>query len=158
MRLRELRWGFLVVLAMHGLGCAAFRAASARHEYIKGQTQEHVYNSPVQEVWSSARQMLFEKGYAVKDTGEAGAFAAETEWKQEGKSRSRYLLTGVRVDDAHSRVQFTRAVETQRSGGWDNDGAERDLEIEFDLIERVEPGAASQINKEADAKGEKASG
>lgn len=158
MRIQSIRVAVLVAVVLQVMGCGALRAASARQDYINSRTQDYVYNRSIDQVWSVARQMLFEQGYAVRDTGEGGSFSAETEWKQEGKERSRYLLTGMRVDDGHSRVQFTRAEETQRGGNWENDGSNRDFNVEFELIKRVEPDAAQQIESEADVEGEKARG
>lgn len=158
MRTGVLSLAFVVVVLSQVFGCGAIRAASARQNYINGRAQDYVYNRPLDQVWGVARTMLFEQGYAVRDTGEAGSFAAETEWKQQGNERSRYLMTGMSVDEGRSRVQFTLAEETLRNGGWESAGANRDNHIEFELIKRVEPDAAAQIESEADVEAEKARG
>lgn len=158
MRVSTIWVGLVAAVLLQVVGCGALRAASARQDHINNRTQAYVYNRPVDQVWGSARQMLFELGYTVRDTGEGGSFSAETEWKQEGKERSRYLLTGSSVDAGRCTVQFMRAEESQRGGNWDNDGTQRDFDIEFELIKRVEPDAAAQIESEADVEGEKARG
>jgi len=158
MRASVLSLAVVVVVLSQAFGCGAIRAASARESYIDGRAQDYVYNRPLDQVWGVARTMLFEQGYTVRDTGEGGTFAAETEWKQQGNQRSRYLMTGMSVDAGRSRVQFTLAEESLRDGNWYNDGANRDNDIEFELIKRVEPDAAAQIESEADVEGERARG
>jgi hypothetical protein len=158
MRARLFLVGFVAAMMAQAMGCGAIRAASARQDYINTRSRDYVYNRPLDQVWGEARTMLFEEGYTVRDTGEGGSFAAETEWKQQGTERSRYLMTGMRVDDGRCRIHFTLAEETQRGGDWANDGSNRDTKMEFELIKRVEPDAAAQIESEADIEGERARG
>ncbi len=135
------------------VGCASFRAASAKHAYVEKQTASHVYSKPLAEVWPAARKMLFSGGYEVKDTD---ASNAETEWKVEKNHRTRYLLSGIAVDDGSCRIEFTRAEEQQDKGTWSALDTDRDLKMEHDLIEQVEPDRAKQIDAEAEAEAEKA--
>ena len=58
--------------------------------------------------------------------------------------------------DGGSQVQFTKAEEQRDKDGWSHLDSERDLGMEFKLIERVEPEEAKRIEKEADAAGEAA--
>ena len=144
----------LLSLSLFAAGCASLRAASARHEYIESQTKEYVYTQPLTTVWPQARQMLFTEGFEVKDTD---ASNAETEWKESGKERRRYLLSGIAVDDKSCRVQFTRAEEQKtKDGKWESLDTDRDLGMEYKLIQKVDPDRAHGIEAEADAQGEKA--
>lgn len=133
-------------------GCAAIRGATARRRHIEDATRGHVYNRPLDQVWGQARQLLFERGYTVRDSGEGGSHQAETEWKQEGRDRrARYLLSGMPTGDDKAQVQFTRAEEQlEKGGGWSSLGTERDLDMEYELIRRVEPEQASVIEADAD--------
>jgi uncharacterized lipoprotein len=142
----------LILLVSAG-GCATFRGASARHAYIESQTQEFVFAKPAVEVWPAARQLLFEKGYEVKNTGEAGALTAESEWKHEDKRRSRYLIQVSPVDPAHCKVMFTK-MEGQ--DGFKQNDSTRDTGMEWDLIQKVEPERATAIKADADKRGEAA--
>jgi len=139
-------------------GCAAMRGATARRKHIEDATRGHVYNRPVDQVWAPARQLLFERGFTVRDTGESGSHQAETEWKQEGNDRRvRYLVSGMPASDDKAQVQFTRAEEQHdKGGGWSSVDTERDLDMEFELIKRVEPDQASHIETDADVAKEKA--
>jgi len=135
------------------VGCASMRAASAKHAYVEKQTANYVYSKPLGEVWPEARKMLFSGGYEVKDTD---ASNAETEWKVNKNHRTRYLLSGVAVDDNSCKIEFTRAEEQQEKGQWSALDTDRDLKLEHDLIKKVEPERAKQIDSEAEAEGEKA--
>jgi hypothetical protein len=144
----------ILSLSLFAAGCASLRAASARHEYIEKQTKDYVYAQPLGTVWPQARQMLFTEGFEVKDTD---ASNAETEWKESGKERVRYLLSGIAVDDATCRVQFTRAEEQKtKDGKWEGLDTDRDLGMEYKLIQKVDPDRAKGIESEADSEGEKA--
>jgi len=145
---------FIGVLFFMGatLGCATFRGVSARHEYIEGQTKDYTYAKSADEVWPAARQLLFGKGYEVKNTGESGSLTAESEWKYEGKKRTRYLVQVTKVDDSHCKVMFTK-METEKDM---NPISERDMGTEWELIQKVEPERATEIKAEADKRAEAA--
>jgi hypothetical protein len=132
-------------------GCAALNAAGARHQVIRSSTADHVYKAPLPAVWPEARQLLFEKGYEVRDTGESAQRTLETEWKYEEGARTRYLVQGIDVDGRTSRVRFssTRQVKTT-NGTWTSGIADRDLWLEWELLRRVDPTAAAEIQARAD--------
>lgn len=135
-------------------GCAAMRASGARHAHIEKETESYTYDKPLSTVWPKARQLLFTQGFEVKDTD---ASNAETSWKTDGSYRTRYLLSGIAIDDGHCQVQFMKAEQQKKKdGGWHSPDIERDLGMEWKLIEQVSPERASKIKKDADSAGEKA--
>ena len=142
---------FLLINAT--VGCATFRGASARHEYIESQSKAFVFAKPAGEVWPAARQLLFEKGYEVKNTGEGGSLTAESEWKYDGKNRSRYLVQVNKVDESHCKVVFTKMGGERKSTATDST---RDVGTEWDLIQKVEPERAAEIKAEAEKRAEAA--
>jgi hypothetical protein len=95
----------------------------------------------------------YEKGYDVKNTGEAGTLTAESEWKIEGGRRSRYLLQVNVVDPGHCRVVYTK-LEGQVE--FKNNDSTRDVGLEWELIQKVEPERATAIKTEAEKKGDEA--
>jgi pyruvate/2-oxoglutarate dehydrogenase complex dihydrolipoamide acyltransferase (E2) component len=150
MRLK-LEWlGVFLTLGLT-MGCATLRGMGAKHEHIEKQTKDYVYNQPATAVWPAARQLLFEKGFEVKNTGEAGMLTAESEWKYEGKKRTRYLAQATPVGDTQCRIVFTK-MESDKDGS----DTTRDLALEWELIQKVEPDRAAQIKTEAEQKGEAA--
>jgi uncharacterized lipoprotein len=112
-----------------------------------------VYAKPAGEVWPVARQLLFEKGYEVKNTGEGGTLTAESEWKYDGKNRSRYLVQVNTVDPSHCKVVFTKMEGERKSTTTDSS---RDVGTEWELIQRVEPERAAEIKAEAEKRAEAA--
>ena len=77
---------------------------------------------------------------------------AESEWKYEGKKRTRYLVQVNKVDDGHCKVQFTK-METEKDM---SPISERDMGTEWELIQKVEPERATEIKAEADKRAEAA--
>jgi len=138
-------------LIMGHTGCATFRGMGAKHEHIETQTKNYVYNQPATAVWPAARQILFEKGFEVKNTGEAGMLTAESEWKYEGKTKTRYLAQATVVSETQCRIVFTKMVNSK-----DGNESNRDLALEWELIQKVEPDRATQIKAEAEQKSEAA--
>jgi hypothetical protein len=145
----------LAVACLVGLlsGCASLRAAGAKHKYIESHVESYVYDKPLTTVWPDARQLLFSKGYSVKDTD---AQSAETEWKVEGSYRVRYLLTGTPVSETSCRVQFMKDEQSNSGGNWGTSQPERDLGLEWELLQKVSPEAAGKIKSEAEIEAEKA--
>jgi hypothetical protein len=145
----------LLSLGVATLGCAAMRGMSAKHAYLEQETNSHVYNRPLKEVWPQARQLLFERGFEVKDTD---ASNAETEWKLEAnkKDRERYLLSGIEVGPTECKVQFTKATEYLDKGEWRHGDTGRDLKAELDLIQKAEPDVYSAMQAEGDKRADKA--
>jgi len=144
----------LSVLAYGTVGCASMRASGARHQYIESKTESFVYDKPLSTVWPEARQLLFAKGYSVKDTDSS---SAETEWKKTSDDfRNRILLTGTPMNDTSCKVQFMKEDQQRMDGDWSSNGTERDLGLEWELIRKVSPAVADKIEMEADAEGQKA--
>jgi hypothetical protein len=130
------------------------RASGARHAHIEKETETYTYDKPLSAVWPQARQLLFTEGYEVKDTD---ASNAETSWKSTDGYRSRYLLSGIVIDDTHCQVQFMKAEEQKKEkGGYYDADIERDLGMEWKLIKKVAPDKAKKIESEADSAGENA--
>ena len=143
------------------LACASMKAASAKQNYIHSQTSKHVYDKPCQQVWPDARSMLFELGYSVKDTGEGTARTVETEWKTERHSSTssnyysnRYLVQGIQKGEngEKCKVRFTR--NTRQSDG--DVTSSRDLDMEWKLLQRVNPSRAAAIQSEAETRAQAA--
>lgn len=145
---RKLR-SLVVLIALTTLlpACAGFQRMMERNRYISLKTQEHVYQRSLPEVWPYARQLLFEQGYAVRNTGEAATFTFETEWRVEPNQElaSRYLVQGFQLDGGACRVQFTRIESTPQGDRWN-----RDVALEWALLNRAEPEAAAQIAADGD--------
>lgn len=132
------------------------RGMSAKHAYREQQTENHVYKQPLKAIWPQARQVLFEKGFEVKDTDGSNA---ETEWRldpSDNKQRERYLLSGVEVSDSECKIQFTKATQFKNGADWGSPQTERDLGLEFDLIKKADPDAYAQIEAEGDKRAEAA--
>jgi hypothetical protein len=146
-----------VSLAVTSLtGCAGMRAAAARSKHIQTAVMGHTYQRPCNEIWASARTMLFARDFQVKSADAAAGLTLETEWKFSGNgntaSSSRYLFQGSAPTPASCQVQATRATKSQQG----QTNMSRDWQMEWDLLKQVDIPAAQQIEADANAAGEAA--
>ncbi len=125
-------------------GCASLRAASERRRIIQQETAGHVYAEDCKKVLPQSRSKLFEDGYSVKDTGE-DAFTVETEWLYSDTGSTRYLIQGVESDDGTCRVQAMRARKNEHGVS-----TGRDVDFEWEVLQRSDAEAASRILQQAD--------
>lgn len=145
---------FALVLSTFIVGCASMRAASARSNYIHNATEAHVYQNTCDQIWPQARQLLFNEGFEVKNTGEGGGMTLETEWKyRQGDAPIRYLVQSVEPSPGQCQVMFSMNIRetAERSAS-----TGRDLDIEWELLQQADPAAAAQISQEAEIRGQQA--
>ena len=160
----------LMLLAALALtsGCAARQ----REAFVHDKAHEHVYRAPLAEVWPHARALLQEKGYSLMEA--KGGFEAQTEWLQTsgasslGTTFQRYLMRGRERGPGQSSVEFYKMVRSEsrgadnvdenggRGGGMNTAQASNqsilDLEMEWELLQRVDPEAAKAYQAEAEQK------
>jgi hypothetical protein len=155
----------LVIASLELLGCAAIWKDRLVHE-MAGQ---HVYrNKSLDDVLPVAQVLLSERGFSVRQDGQVGALVTEWEEGVGGAARlpgtfTRYLAAGRELPDGcEVRVfrltLFSRAgrvapadvtsVEKMVRSGFSGD-AIRDLDLEWELIKRVEPEEAAEIEARA---------
>jgi hypothetical protein len=146
---RCLLLGFAAVVAFGG-ACASVKAFQVQRQYVKDATAKHVYKKPIAEIWPEMRKLLFERGFTAKDTGSETSYSVETTEKKDGDTLVKYLVLGTKVDDASSRVEFTKV-----STGLLGPSSERDLDLENVFMRRVDFDSADKIEREATAAGEK---
>src|SRR5690554_5632650 len=144
--------GILALLVLSG--CASMRASSARNAYIDQMTERHVYNMPCEQVWPSARNLLFMQGYRINNTGEGANMTLETDWsfEQTGTdtnpqtTASRYLTQAIVVGQNQCQVRFWRNERVDNR----NTTSDRDLSLEWRVLQEADPNSAAQISHEAE--------
>jgi hypothetical protein len=149
-------FGFCLALAMSGVtlsGCAALKEAAAKQQRLDEKTRAYVHQKPLAEVWPEARKLLFEAGFEVKDQERSDYLAMETLPKLTGEGSEKYLVQGIKVDEGSKcRVEFTKLSNWHKQTSSD-----RDFDMEYELIKRLDPSAAAKIKSEADTLGTKVS-
>ncbi|XXF77519.1 hypothetical protein P2318_31370 [Myxococcaceae bacterium GXIMD 01537] len=155
----------LAAAAVLATGCAA----SKRESYMFDKAHEHVYRVPVAELWPHAMGLVKDKGYSLRE--DKGGFEAQTEWLQTsaasslGTSFQRYLVRGRERGPGLSSVEFIKMVRNEARGAdnMDENGGrgskladtqassqmQPDLEMEWELLLRVDAAAAEQYKGEA---------
>lgn len=148
--MRPLMIVLTVLFAFAISGCASIRANSARQAYIHDATAKYIHKRSLETVFPEARKILFEYGYQVRDSNDN---SLETEWGTSGSSEIRYLVTATKVTGGY-KVQFTKnEVRGERST---QQSTARDLDMEWVLIERVDPGYAKKVSQEAEVRAQAA--
>jgi hypothetical protein len=154
----------LVLLAVASLaaGCASTR----REAYIQDKAMRHVYRMPIAEVWPQVRSMLQEKELEMRET--PGGYEISTDWQMVGAPSSlgtayvRYLVRGKQPSPVMSAVEIFKQNRTE-SGQGPVDAATgqrqqigndvtnmvRDMEMEWELLQRVDPEGAKALREEA---------
>lgn len=152
-------------LALAFTGCAARR----QQAYLEDKAQNHVYRKPIVEVWPEALALLKDKGFSVMK-GQEG-FEAQTEWLQTsaasslGTSFARYLVRGYERGPGQSAVEYRRQERSESRSADNTDGRpreqgesavgagnsqmRRDTELEWELLQKVDPDAATALKAEA---------
>jgi hypothetical protein len=154
------------VLALAFSGCAARR----QQTYLEDKAMGHVYRKPLAEVWPEALALLKDKGYSVTNSAASG-FETTTDWlmtsapSSMGTAYARYLVRGFERGPGQSAVEFRRQDRSDSSGAADTDGRgkgsgetavgagssqmRRDSELEWELLQKVDPDAAAALQAEA---------
>jgi hypothetical protein len=130
---------------------------------------EHVYRKPIAEVWPQAIALLKEQGFSFK-AGKEG-FEAHTEFKMAGAPSSlgttyvAYLVRGIQKGPGQCSVEYWKRISSESRGadnttGRPNEVAEsgprtdtgnfnRDEELEWQLIQRVDAESAEALKAQA---------
>lgn len=142
---------FAMLLAVSG--CAAMRASQARDAKIESSVTRFTYKKACNEVWSSARTMLFGQDYQVKSADAAAGLTLETEWKnaKDGKS-TRYLFQGTAPEPTSCQVVATLATKDKEG----KTNMTRDWHMEWNLLKQVDITSANEIDKDAKSAGDQA--
>lgn len=154
----------LAAVSFTTAGCAGRRKEAFLHD----KAREHVYRKPIAEVWPQALALLKEKGYSFR-AGKEG-FEASTEFKMEGAPSSlgttyvAYLVRGVQKGPGQCSLEYWKRISTESRGAdtgrapdlneagprTDSGNFNRDEELEWELIQRVDTESATALKAQAE--------
>jgi uncharacterized lipoprotein len=155
----------LVLLAVTTLvtGCAASR----REAYVQEKASQYVYRKPIAEVWPQVRMLLKERDLPLREA--PGAYEISTDWHMVGApstlgtSYVRYLVRGKQPTPSMCSVEIFRQNRVEagqgpvdartgqrRAIGTDSTNLQRDMELEWELLQRVDPEGAKALRAEAE--------
>ena len=138
----------MILLFCATLGCAGMYRAGYRNEYIRSQMQGFVHTADFTALWTTARTMLFEAGYMVRDSG--NGYNVETEWaRTDVDTMRRYLLVGYTNPDGTGSIQFNYVEQRSRDGAYPSQRTGRDYDMEYELLRRVDLSKWQQIEMDA---------
>lgn len=158
---RAARWAIPAVLLA---ACSGVVGQVQRESRLREALDAHEFQEPLSVVWLEARKLLWERQYplAGRDRAAVGAppesivtrftrggFETRPSGKsglvletREDKVRVRYRAEGTSTGEGASRLVF---VAVRRTGGSPSEERSRDLELEIELIQRLEPQVAERI-------------
>lgn len=156
----------LAAVSLTTAGCAGHRKEAFLHE----KAREHVYRKPIGEVWPQAVSLLKEKGFSFR-AGKEG-FEAQTEFKMEGAPSSlgttyvAYLVRGIQKGPGQCSLEYWKRISTEARGADNTTGRQnevndsgprtdtgnfnRDEELEWELIQRVDTESATALKAQAE--------
>jgi hypothetical protein len=158
----------LAAAALAGPGCASISSYRARAAREREALAHYHYRQPMETVWPQVQRLLYDRGLdlAGKDAAEVGQKqGAMARWSSVAKETratpggGRLLETGWNQSQARWRAEaepgpagltvvFTRIEMSAMEYGSDGTTL-RDLDLEMDLLRRVDPAAAARIDDPA---------
>lgn len=143
--LRSLALAF--VLSTTAFGCAGLQA---RNAHVEAETNAYVFDEDATVVLATARQLLFEQGYMVTDSGPN---ALETDWQvgEDGDRRSRMLVQVTASEDGTRLSANASSQALDNEGRWYGGGGHNDAWFVLEVIEQLDADAAGRIRAGADA-------
>jgi hypothetical protein len=155
-------------IVMFLLACS-MTAQARRDARLRAGLDAHRFHQPLSTIWPAALHLLADHGYQLvgRDRLVVGAPPAprfkrltaggfETGHSRTGfvmetmtnASGTRYRVEGQDIDEKSCRITF---VAIRRTGGAPSEERSRDLDMELELVRRLEPDAAARIAQAADA-------
>lgn len=134
-------------------GCAASAAWSAKNNYINGIVQQHEYRQPCIYVWPAVQETIANySGAIIANTSPPPYYRLETNWVPDGTSSTKHY-----VAEALPSGQDGCRIAITKSSAWNGRASsERDLWLEYRVLQRVEPGVAAQIESQGERLGQDA--
>jgi len=151
------------------LSLAAGCASGRKDNLMRERAGQHVYSQPAAQVYAGAVQLLKEKKYSLRE--DARNYTAVSEWKPEsGGSSLGTIWTAFQVmvkplSPSSCTVMFIKKNrveggntpdETRYGGGRgeasvaNNSSGGRDLAMELELLQRLDPAVAEAIRASAE--------
>jgi hypothetical protein len=160
----------LIAVTLLSVGCSSIMAQARRDSRLREGLDEHRFRLPLSKVWPVAMRVVVDAHFEL--VGQDRTVVGEPEqnlWKQvtgggfqtrrsgehglvlesrEDASRLRIRVEGVDGGDGTCRVTFTAIQETSETSGQERS---RDLDLELELVRRLEPDEAARVSRVADA-------
>ncbi len=140
----------LLTLFCAGAGCG-WIVGEAAEQKVRQDALEKVEYDDLDALWAEAVKLWDEYDCALPSTAKADeTFECEDEkrWLRVKSASGNY-----RVELEH---EFTRTTTNDKGETREEKVRQRDWDLEFKLLERVQPKKAEEINAAAEAKGQKA--
>ena len=135
---------------------------------MQEKASQYVYHQPIAEVWPQVLTLLKEKELPLREA--QGGYEISTDWQMVGAPSTlgtnyvRYLVRGKQPSPAMSSVEIFKQnrVETAQNqgartgrgeetpGGTHSNNLQRDMEMEWELMQRIDPEGTKALREEAE--------
>ncbi|MBO4351204.1 MAG: hypothetical protein J6A01_09705 [Proteobacteria bacterium] len=150
-RVARILLALVLVLSCFSFGCASLRHASYKENYIHQQMDSYAYQTNINNLWSSARTLLFHHGYRVRGPG--NGYQMETDWGYTDTDDTfrRYLVTAYQNNDGTNAIHFDYFEETRHEGQPLYTTSGRDYAMEYELLRMVDSQGWAAVESAAEA-------
>ena len=138
----------IVCLFVPLLACES-SPAGARQQHIESERDTFVYRVPAQELYDQARLLLAERGHDLPPAIAPVDTTVESPWVGPARHQKRFLLRIIRVDKGEFMVHLIGQSRGEDGSVFFSD---RWDDLEWELIQRVEPARAVDIARKANKK------
>jgi len=131
-------------------GCAAIMQSMYTMDMMKSYT----FNVPPDAAYAGATNMFNRIGVHIDASGKN---RGESEWVSKNAKlgdkhyteMSRYLVEVTPAGDHGSFVHISRQTQSNLTGGWLMGNPARDYSMEYNLLQKLDPAGAAEIDRKA---------
>jgi hypothetical protein len=131
--------------------CSRAPSDAERKRHRDAQVEAFTHPLTIEEVWNGLRQVLERHGYEMPPLPPGGDFVGSTEWypDPQGAGRTRYHGQLLHTGMGHCKLTVTREHEGPSDAGGGRTTNVRAYDIEWEVIQHLEPELAPQVETEA---------
>jgi hypothetical protein len=131
--------------------CSSRPSDAERKRHRDAQVDQFIHPMTIEEVWTGLRQVLERHGYDMPPLPPGGDFVGSTPWHPEpgGSGQSRYHAQLLHTGLGHCKLTVTREREGPNDAGRAGATNARAYDVEWEVIQRLEPELAAPIETEA---------
>lgn len=124
--------------------------STARYHYLQEQREAFVFQAPPEKIFAEVQRLLAEEGHPLEGTVAQAVTGVSTPWKQENVGSSQFQVRFIPLERGG---HFVHIVHLTRFDSGEINRL-RWTDMEWELVQRVEPDRAAEILQRANQRGE----
>jgi hypothetical protein len=147
MRLRAAVVSLSLMAALSDCVCADRERNEAHSAYIQSEVDAYAHAGTLEQVAADARQFLLDGGFELPPCD--GRPRATTSWSDTDDGTRRRWHVDASARQGGTAVRFTYEDQQREPPTWTRDSRRRDLELEHEVLARIDPKRAAKVKLEA---------